>query len=434
MVEGAVITGPVAPLARGDYVDRNDKDFRPSFPYLALPHAKAVNQGPDRPPRTAEFVPTTPDRVLDTRPTGQTGYSGPKPAAGQVIEVDVTGIGDSLVPDDAKAVTVNLVATGPAAPGWLTAYDCDDPIPYASNVNYKGAASVSTSNMSAVGVSDAGTICIFTSQSTDVVADITGYMPATSVISPALPERLLDARVAAGQIGYTGPRPTAGQTVALDVTDVGDMQVPTGSKGVFVNVTAVDPAAAGWITVYACDAPKPNASALNYYPGDAIPNLVLAPIAADGTICLYTEAGTDIAVDLVAVVPATSEYVAAGPQRILDTRAAAGQVGYTGGKPGAGQVIEVQVSGVGAAAVPTTASAVFLNVTTTNQSPVGWVTVFPCGTQKPNTSNGNFRGSTTANLAATALGDSGRVCVFVSSSTDVVVDLVGYLPGVGIVS
>ncbi len=74
-------------------------------------------------------------------------------------------------------------------------------------------------------------------------------------------------------------------------------------------------------------------------------------------MCLYTEAGTDVAVDLVAEVPANSDYVAAGPQRILETRAEAGQVGYTGGKHAAGQVIEVQVTGVGAAAVPTAASA-----------------------------------------------------------------------------
>jgi hypothetical protein len=42
-VEGAAVTGPVAALAAGDRVDRNDRAFGTSFPYLALPNTAAVN-------------------------------------------------------------------------------------------------------------------------------------------------------------------------------------------------------------------------------------------------------------------------------------------------------------------------------------------------------------------------------------------------------
>ncbi len=431
---GAAQTGQIVqPLARGEYVDRNDRDFRPTFPYLALPHSSGVNQGPDRPPRASEFVTVNPDRVLDTRPeNGPIGYAGVKPTAGQTITLDVTGIGTSMVPTDAKAVAVNLTATHPGAAGFLTAYNCDNPRPNASNVNVPGAANASASNMSVVGVSAAGTICIYTVQPTHVIADISGYVPSTSGMTPAIPERLLETRVSDGQVGYVGAKPTAGQTITLDVTAVGTNQVPNGSKAAFLNVTSVNAAAPGFITVYACDKPRPTTSALNYGIGEVIPNLTLAPIAADGTVCVFTNAGTDILVDLVGVVPAGSEYTAAGPQRIFETRAAAGLIGYTGAKPIADQVLEVQVSGVGAAAVPASASTVFLNVTTTDENPVGFATVFPCGTQLPDTSSGNFRGSTTAHFAASSLGTSGRVCIYVSDPTHVVVDLVGFLPGIGI--
>ncbi len=430
VVEGATSTGIVQPLARGDYVDRNDKDFRPTFPYLALPNSQGVNQGPDRPPRTGELVPVAADRAFDSR-------SGPKPAGGSVSVVDVTGIGSSMVPDDAKAVTVNVTATEPNGGGFLTAYNCDDPVPFASNVNYPGRPTSSTSNMSMVGVSGAGTICVLASQPTHVIVDVTGYVPATSGITGAVPERLLDTRTTgpSAQTGYTGSKPTAGQKITLDVTDVGAGQVAAGSKAAIVNVTAVVPTNAGWIRAYACDQPEPNVSALNYDTADIVANLVVAPIAADGTICLRTSASSDVLVDLVGVVPAGSEYTAEGPTRIFETRAgeSTGQIGYTGAKPAAGRVLEVQVSGTGATPVPDTAAGVFLNVTTTNEAAAGFVTVFPCGTQMPETSNGNFRGSTTAHLSVTELGDSGRVCIYVSQATDVVVDLEGFLPGVGIV-
>jgi len=433
---GAAQTGQIVqPLARGELVDRNDRDFRSTFPYLALPHGSSVNQGPDRPPRTSEFVSVAPDRVLDTRPEhGPIGYVGAKPVGGAVVVVDVTGVGTSMVPSDATAVAVNLTATQPGAAGFFTAYNCDEPRPEASNVNVPAAADASASNTSIVGVSAAGTICIYTVQSSHVVADISGYVPSTSGITPVVPERLLETRISDGQIGYAGAKPTAGQTITLDVTNVGDNQVPAGSKAVFLNVTAVNPEAAGFITVYACDVPRPTTSALNYGVNDVVPNLTLATIAANGTVCLYTLAGSDVVVDLVGVVPAGSEYTAAGPQRIFETRASAGLVGYTGAKPIENQILEVQVSGVGAAAVPATASTVFLNVTTTEEAPHGFATVFPCGTQRPNASSGNFRGSTTAHFAASSLGVSGRVCIYVSNPTHVVVDLVGFLPGVGITS
>jgi hypothetical protein len=45
-VEGAAQTGKlVEALAKGDGVDRNDLAFGTAFPYVALPHTAAVNEG-----------------------------------------------------------------------------------------------------------------------------------------------------------------------------------------------------------------------------------------------------------------------------------------------------------------------------------------------------------------------------------------------------
>ncbi|MFG2978875.1 DUF4331 domain-containing protein [Streptomyces sp. NPDC048331] len=54
-VEGAAQTGQLVPaLADGDKVDTNEVPFGTTFPYVALPHTKNVNTGPNGPERNAE--------------------------------------------------------------------------------------------------------------------------------------------------------------------------------------------------------------------------------------------------------------------------------------------------------------------------------------------------------------------------------------------
>jgi Domain of unknown function (DUF4331) len=433
-VMGAAQSGTIVQaLAAGDAVNRNDREFRSSFPYLALPHADGVNLGTERSPRASDFVSVVPERVLDTRSsTGQIGYIGTKPAAGQVVEVKVTGTGASLIPDDAASVVVHVTATEAEAPSFVTVYDCDGPRPNASNVNATADAGTAWSNLATAGISADGTICLYTLASSHLIVDVNGYMPSTSTITATAPERLLETRATFGQKGYSGAKPAAGSTIELDVTQVGANQVAADAEAVFVNVTAVNADGAGFVTVWDCDVARPTSSALNYEQGSSLPNLMVAPIGDDGTICLFTLASTDLLVDVLGQVPAGSQYVPAGPQRILETREEIGQIGYAGTQPAGGQVIEVQVTGVGAAAVPSTATSVFLNVTTTNESPVGYFTVWPCGQAQPTASSGNYRGvgKSTANAVVASIGDSGRVCIYVLQPVDLVVDLVGYFPGV----
>jgi hypothetical protein len=48
-LEGAAVSGIVAPLAAGDSVDTNDVPFGTTFPYVALPNNRAVNQSSSTP-------------------------------------------------------------------------------------------------------------------------------------------------------------------------------------------------------------------------------------------------------------------------------------------------------------------------------------------------------------------------------------------------
>jgi hypothetical protein len=59
----------------------------------------------------------------------------------------------------------------------------------------------------------------------------------------------------------------------------------------------------------------------------------------------------------------------------------------------------------------------------------GYLTVYPCGTAVPNSSNLNYTaGTDIANLVISKLGTSGTVCIYSSAATHLIVDVTGYFP------
>ena len=98
------------------------------------------------------------------------------------------------------------------------------------------------------------------------------------------------------------------------------------------------------------------------------------------------------------------------PTRIYDSR-------IDGGKWQAGETRSI--------AVPPGVAAIAVNVTVTEPSAPGFVTVFPCQAALPVVSNLNYvRGQTVANLVQTGVSD-GAVCVHSFKPTHIVIDLQG---------
>jgi hypothetical protein len=407
-VEGAVTNGIVAPLAKGDAVDRNDHAFSATFPYLAVPNVAAVNGGPAQPPRAPELVSTTPTRLLDTR-------AGARPAAGAVVKVQVAGTAG--VPTGATSALLNLTAVNSEGDGFVTAYACDKTRPTASSLNPRAGAA--TTNLVAAPLAADGSVCLYTSLSTDLIADLAGFHPAGSSYVATNAERLLDTR--------GGTKPADGQTVTLKVTATGTAQVPADAKAAFLNLTTTNSAGTGFVTVYPCGSTQPLASSSNTAAGETRATLVAAKIGTNGSVCLYTKGSTDLIVDLQGYEPATSNYVPLVPERVLDSRPAS-QVGYSGLKPTAGQTVEVKVTGFGTSQIPTTAASVLLNLTSVDPDGSGFATVYPCGSPRPATSNLNYQSGAISNLVSAKVGDGGRVCIYTQTSTNLVADLNGYYP------
>lgn len=367
----------------------------------------------------AALVSLTPVRIADTRVGEPVTFPTQKQpqAGGTTLEVPVAG--SFGVPADAGAVSLNVTVVGPSTPGYVTAYPCGTDRPLTSNVNFVATQVVPNAVLSGVGAG--GRVCIFTSATTNLVVDLNGWLPKGAGFSTTGPTRVADTRPPSQQ-----PTIPAGGT--LEVPVVGKFGVPADAAALSLNVTAVGPGAAGFLTVYPCGQTRPNASSLNYAAGQTVPNAVISKVGTGGAICVFSQQTTNVIVDLNGWFAQSPSFTSLTPTRVADTRAGE-PVAFPLPKQtlSAGQTLEIPVTGQ--FGVPTDAGAVTLNVTAVGPSAAGFLTVFPCGVAQPNSSNVNYvAGQIVPNAVITAVGASGKVCVFTPQATNLVVDVGGWFP------
>ena len=128
--------------------------------------------------------------------------------------------------------------------------------------------------------------------------------------------------------------------------------------------------------------------------------------------------------------PPTTSYTAFAPGRLMETRSGLttidGEFNNMGIRTG-GTVTELTVTG--RHGIPADASAVVLNVAVTETAGPGFITVFPCGTDLPTAANLNYGTDTTIpNSVIAKVGTGGKVCIYTSNTTHIVVDANGYFP------
>jgi hypothetical protein len=155
-------------------------------------------------------------------------------------------------------------------------------------------------------------------------------------------------------------------------------------------------------------------------------------VGAGGRVCVFSEAATDLIVDVAGYFGPTAAFIALRPGRVLDSRSPGGRTiddlqAAIGARP-TGSVTQVVVAG--RAGVPADATAVGLNVTVVGAVASGYATVWPCGSTMPNASNVNYAaGPAVANSALVKVGADGKVCLFTEASADLIVDVTGYFTG-----
>ncbi len=357
-----------------------------------------------RPPASG-FVPlAAPARVLDTRTIGAFG-------PGETRQVSLTAAG---VPADAEMVAINLTAVGPTSVGYLSAWPSGSARPEVSTVNF--VPGVTVANAAFVRLGDAGRFSIFNSAgTTNVLVDVTGYVASStgSRFVDLTPARIKDTRTGLGGTGIA----TGDTTQQLRVAGSGG--VPVGATAVVLNVTAVDPTATAFVTVWPADQARPNVSNINTVSGTTVPNLVVVRLPSTGSVAgsinLYNAAGeTHLLVDVLGYYTATPPIGAAtalDPYRAVDTRAAL--------PLGPGESRELDLGLLDA-------EGVIINVTAVAPSATGFLTVYPTGQARPDASNVNFyAGRSTPNLVMVRPSAGGRIRVYNSAgSTHVLVDVI----------
>lgn len=80
---------------------------------------------------------------------------------------------------------------------------------------------------------------------------------------------------------------------------VGRGGVPADATAAIVNVSAVDPAATGRLTVHPCAGSPPITSSLNVTAGVNGANEIIADLNDSGELCIYTSAATHLLADVV---------------------------------------------------------------------------------------------------------------------------------------
>lgn len=341
--------------------------------------------------------------VLTAAMLAATVASGPASAApvnrslvaGSVHTLRITGVAG--VPFNAEAAVLNVTATDPVRPGFVTVFPCDEEVPATSNLNY--AAGETVANAVITGFDNEGFVCLFTFAGADLVVDIGGYFPAGSDYTSVQPQRLIDTRL--------GLPLAAGGELAVPVA--GRAGVPPTASAVAVNVTATEPQGAGYLTVYPCGEAAPLASNVNYLANENAPNLAIAKVGAGGSVCITSYATSDVLVDVFGWFGAGS-YTPLSPTRLVDTRSSS----------------PIPAGGSLSVPVPVGSSAAVLNVTATNPQSAGFLTLYPCGEPVPLASNVNYvENQTVPNLAISKVGVGNAICVYAFSPTDVIVDLFG---------
>ena len=261
--------------------------------------------------------------------------------------------------------------------------------------------------------------------------------------------KVLDTRAGFG----AAKSPIAGSgTLTLQVAGLAGVPA-TAVSAVTLSITAVNPAATGWLTAYATGTAKPGIANLNWVSNRSATATVTVSVSAAGQVNLFNGSASpvDFAVDVEGYYTAGSVTAAGGfvpvtPSRSLDTRNGIGASRSSWIDQGntLSQALSWQVSGRNG--IPASGvTAVVLSLTATNAAAAGFLSAFEDQSYNPGLEfNWNWTtpikgmafdaGVPTTNLFVVSLSAAGRAKLNNLGTSDfthidVMADVVGYIKG-----
>jgi hypothetical protein len=249
---------------------------------------------------------------------------------------------------------------------------------------------------------------------------------------PVTPCRIADTRNANGAFG--GPELSGGNTRDFSVPG-SSCGVPATAAAYSLNVTVVPDARLGYLTVWPSGQLQPAVSTLNS-DGRVKANAAIVPAGNNGAISVFATDSTQVILDINGYFEpdGTSaselQFYPMAPCRIADTRQGSGPFGAPFLSGGATRSFPMQTSSCN---IPAAAQAYSLNFTAVPHGPLGYITAWPTGQNKPLISTLNAStGKVTANAAIVSTGTAGGVSVYASNDTDLLIDINGYFAPAGL--
>jgi hypothetical protein len=413
-------------------------DFRSASIVVAGQLVSIIQQGTGNtgPSTGLRFVPITPCRVADTRAGSGIGgaFGPPRLTANSTREFPISQ-SSCGIPTNARAYAANITVVPSGPLSFLTAYPSGTTRPLASTLNAFDGRTIANAAIVPAGTN--GGINIFVSNDTDVIIDVNGYfIPVDTqqglMFYPVTPCRISDSRPEGGKTGSFGPPSITGQTARSIPVTQSTCNIPASAQAYSLNVTAVPQGPLGFLTLYPTGQVRPNVSTLNAFNGQVVANAAIVRAGNNGAIDVFASDTTNVVIDINGYFapPGFSNalnFYTVNPCRVADTRDEGGKSGAFGPPiigGGATRSFPIPQSGCN---VPVSAQAFSLNMTAVPAGPLAFLTTWPSGFTQPLVSTLNsFDGQIVANAALVPAGTNGGVSVFVSNTSNLVVDVNGY--------
>ena len=401
----------------------------------------------------ATYVPTSPRRVLDSRPTGSghtnIGLAG-KFTAGVVRKFSVAGAkyvggGSALaVPANAVAVTGNLTIVGETAAGVVDLGPTVSATGSTTTINF--VVGDTRANDVTLGLAGDGSLeAVYRISSvgatTDLIFDVTGYFLADTsgaTYHALVPGRVLDTRPTGSGVTHIGPL-TKLPNKAVKTFPVAGVKglgwssalVPSNATAVTGNLTVTGATSAGFVSVGPTMTSSPSTSSVNVAAGTTVANGVTVALSG-GKLqvvwCGTSGSSANVIFDVTGYFSAGSgglSFYALTPVRVLDSSTSLGLSG-----PFASGTAQLFTIG-GTAGVPTGVAGISGNLTVLTPTSAGWALVSPEIVPTPTTSTLNVAsGHSEANGFDVSLGSGGHVALewagTTGSTADIALDITGY--------
>jgi hypothetical protein len=206
--------------------------------------------------------------------------------------------------------------------------------------------------------------------------------------------------------------------------------VPAGAIAYAFNVTVVPQGALGYLTAWPTGQTQPFVSTLNSFDGTVLANAAIVAAGTAGAASFYASDTTDLVIDINGYfAPPGSgglNFYPVTPCRLADTRNPSGALGGPTMSPGATRAFPLSQGSCGLPVSPA-AQAYSLNMTVIPQGFLAYLSTWPAGGIQPLVSTLNaYKGQVVANAAIVPADAANSIDVYVTNTTNVVIDTDGY--------